>query len=217
MSSETPAYKHRVGHHFENFEQEFHANKFGFWLFMATEILMFGGLFVAFTVFQNWHPEMFHEAHKNLSRPLGATNTMVLIASSFSMAMAVRATQLNKRKHAIVLLCFTLACATTFMVIKYIEYTAKFHHGLLPGSFYVPHGPNSPAQGNLFFGLYFMMTGLHGLHVLAGMGVITWILIWTIKGRFSSNWYTPVELVGIYWHLVDLVWIYLFPLFYLIG
>jgi len=217
MSSQQPAYKHRVGHHFANFDQEFSANKFGFWLFMATEILMFGGLFVAFVVFQHWHPEMFHEAHKHLDRTLGATNTLVLIASSFSMAMAVRATQMNNRKAAIGLLVFTLLCATTFMVIKYFEYSAKFAHGLLPGTFYTPHGPEMPAQGNLFFGLYFMMTGLHGIHVLAGMIVIAWILVWTIKGRFSSNWYTPVELVGIYWHLVDLVWIYLFPLFYLIG
>ena len=178
---------------------------------------MFGGLFAAFIVFQHLHPEMFHEAHKNLDRVMGGANTVVLICSSLTMALGVRAAQMNDKGKQVMFLSLTLLLAGVFLVIKYFEYSAKFEHGLLPGMWYTPHGPETPAQGNLFFGLYFMMTGLHGIHVLAGMIAITWLLVKAQKGQFSSDWYTPVELVGLYWHLVDLVWIYLFPLFYLIG
>jgi cytochrome c oxidase subunit III len=210
-------WKHRVGHHFADQENEFTANKFGFWLFLATEILLFGGLFVAYAVFRSTYPKTFHEAHEHLDKTMGAINTVVLICSSFTMAMAVRASQTNQRRRLIVFLVITLLCAFTFLVIKFFEYSAKIHHGYLPGYWYTPHLATDPANGNLFFGLYFMMTGLHGLHVLGGIVAITWILINASKRRYSSEWYTPVELVGMYWHLVDLIWIYLFPLFYLIG
>ena len=210
-------FKHHVGHHFADAQNEFSANKLGFWLFLATEILLFGGLFVAYAVFRSTFPEMFHNAHEHLNRTMGALNTVVLISSSFTMAMAVRAAQTNQRERSIGFLVVTLACAFIFLVVKYFEYSEKIQHGYLPGYWYTPHLPTDPANGNLFFGLYFMMTGLHGLHVLGGIAAITWILVKTIKGQFSSEWYTPVELVGMYWHLVDLIWIYLFPLFYLIG
>ena len=133
------------------------------------------------------------------------------------MAMAVRAAQTNQHRRLIGFLIVTLACAFIFLIVKYFEYAEKIHHGYLPGYWYTPHLPTDPANGNLFFGLYFMMTGLHGLHVLGGIAAITWILVKAQKRQFSSAWYTPVELVGMYWHLVDLIWIYLFPLFYLIG
>jgi cytochrome c oxidase subunit 3 len=212
---DTPAPR-RIGHHFTDAEQEFSANKFGFWLFLATEILLFGGLFVAYAVFRSMYPEMFHEAHLHLNRTLGGTNTVVLICSSLSMALAVRAAQTGQRARQVVLLVLTLLFAATFMVIKFFEYKEKIQHGLLPGLWYTPHSGEDPVNGNLFFGLYFMMTGLHGLHVLAGMVAITWVLRKAIRGMFSSSWYTPVELVGMYWHLVDLIWIFLFPLLYLI-
>jgi len=208
---------HHVGHHFVDAEQEFRSNKFGFWLFLATEILLFGGLFVAYIIFRSMYPEMFHEAHNHLNRTMGATNTVVLICSSLSMALAVRAAQTGMRTRQIALLVFTLLCAVTFMVIKFFEYKAKIEHGYLPGYWYTPHFPGDPVNGNIFFGLYFMMTGLHGIHVLAGMAAITWVLVRAAKGHFSPSYYTPVELTGMYWHLVDLIWIYLFPLFYLIG
>jgi len=216
MSSEAPSFKHHVGHHFADADQEFSANKFGFWLFLATEILMFGGLFVAYAVFRGLYPEMWSEASGHLNRIMGGTNTVVLILSSVTMALAVRSAQTNQRKATVGFLVATLALAATFMVIKYIEYSAKFHHGLLPGTWYAPHEAGLPVQGNLFFGMYFMTTGLHGLHVLAGMIVITWLLRKAAAGQFSSSWYTPVEVVGLYWHLVDMVWIFLFPLYYLI-
>jgi cytochrome c oxidase subunit 3 len=217
MSDSAREWTHQVGHHFADAEQEFQANKFGFWLFLATEILLFGGLFVAFVVFQSMFPETFKEAHHHLDRTMGSVNTVVLICSSFTMAMAVRSSQTNRPRALIGFLVVTLLLAGTFLVIKYFEYSAKIEHGLLPGFWYDPHGPGNPVNGNLFFGLYFMMTGLHGLHVLAGMIAISWVLSNAIKRRFSSSWYTPVELTGMYWHLVDLIWIYLFPLFYLIG
>jgi cytochrome c oxidase subunit 3 len=217
MNDSTPEWTHHVGHHFENAEQEFSANKLGFWLFLATEILLFGGLFVAYAVFRNMYPETFHNAHEHLNRTMGALNTVVLICSSFTMAMAVRAAQTGEKNKQVGFLIVTLAFAATFLVVKYFEYAEKIQHGYLPGFWYTPHSPTDPANGNLFFGLYFVMTGLHGVHVLAGIIAITWVLTKAVKGRFSSSWYTPVELVGMYWHLVDLIWIYLFPLFYLIG
>jgi cytochrome c oxidase subunit 3 len=212
------AVEHHVGHHYADAEQEFTSAKLGFWLFLATEILLFGGLFVAYVVFRHMYPEMFVDAHHNLNRTMGATNTVVLICSSLTMALAVRAAQTDKQKQLIGFLVVTLAFAFVFLVIKYFEYAEKIEHGLLPGFWYNPHaGPNSPVNGNLFFGLYFMMTGLHGVHVLAGIVTITWILVRALKRHFGSGYYTPVELTGMYWHLVDLIWIYLFPLFYLIG
>ncbi|NNF07836.1 MAG: cytochrome c oxidase subunit 3 family protein [Candidatus Eisenbacteria bacterium] len=209
-------YQHHVGHHFEHFEQELASNKLGFWLFLATEILMFGGLFVAYAVFSNTHAEMWEMASGHLDRIMGGTNTVVLIVSSLTMALAVRSAQTNNRQATGLFLIATFALAAVFMVIKYFEYSAKFEHGLLPGEWYTPHGADTPAQGNIFFGLYFMTTGLHGVHVLIGMIVIAWLWVKNAKGQFSSAWYTPVEIVGLYWHLVDLVWIFLFPLYYLV-
>ena len=217
MGNHGAEWKHEVGHHFDNAEQEFSANKFGFWLFLATEVLLFGGLFVAYVVFRNMYPQMFMDAHQHLNRTMGAVNTVVLICSSFTMAMAVRAAQTSKQRQQVVFLLFTMFLAAVFLVIKYFEYSEKIAHGLLPGFWYAPHDPGAPVNGNLFFGLYFMMTGLHGVHVLAGIVAMTWVLTKAVKSRFSSSWHTPIELVGLYWHLVDLIWIYLFPLFYLIG
>jgi len=216
MSTTDRAWRHEVGHHYADAAQEFASAKLGFWLFLATEVLLFGGMFVAFVVFQNMFPDMFREAHHNLNRILGGTNTVVLICSSLTMALAVRAAQTDKRRLSIWLLVSTILLAGVFLLIKYTEYSEKIHHGLLPGYWYNPHNLADPVNGNIFFGLYFMMTGLHALHVIAGMIAITWILIGTIRGRYSSSYYTPVELTGLYWHLVDMIWIYLFPLFYLI-
>lgn len=217
MKPESKEWTHKVGHHFADAENEWSANKLGFWLFLATEILLFGGLFVAYAVFRNMYPETFHQAHHHLNRTMGAINTVVLICSSFTMAMAVRAAQTNQQRRLVGFLAVTLACAGTFLVIKYFEYAEKIRHGYLPGFWYTPHETGDPANGNIFFGLYFMMTGLHGVHVIAGICAITWVLVRSMRRQFSSSYHTPVELTGLYWHLVDLIWIYLFPLFYLIG
>ena len=216
--SDAHAPVHHHAHHFDSAEAEFEASKQGMWLFLVTEVLMFGGLLVAYTVCRGLYPEMFHEAHKMLAVNMGAINTIVLITSSLTMALAVSATQRGQRDRAILCLVLTVLLAAVFLVVKYFEYSHKFHDGLLPGGFFtnhelLEHQPKSP----LFFSLYFVMTGLHGLHVIIGMGLITWLIKRTAKHEFSPEFYTPVELVGFYWHFVDLVWIYLFPLMYLVG
>ncbi len=221
-------------HHFDTPEQQFDAGKLGIWLFLATEILLFGGLFCAYAIYRANHPEIFLYAHQFLDKVLGGTNTVILLCSSLTMAWAVRASQLGQRKLLITLLSLTLLGGFGFMGIKYVEYKAKWEHGLLPGTHFAPHeeapavtaapaAPAAPAEhgkrpsnAQIFFGIYFLMTGLHGLHVLAGMGAITWILIGSIKGKFGPEYFTPVDFVGLYWHLVDLIWIFLFPLLYLI-
>jgi cytochrome c oxidase subunit 3 len=230
MSHEHPPH---LQHHFETSEQQFDAGKLGIWLFLATEILLFGGLFCAYAIYRANHPEIFMYAHQFLDKILGGTNTVILLCSSLTMAWAVRASQLGQQRLLIVLLSLTLLGGFGFMGIKYVEYKAKWEHGLLPGTHFAPHGESTggpghgpgetpdhgkrPSNVQIFFGIYFLMTGLHGLHVLAGMGAITWILVRSTKGHFGPEYFTPVDFVGLYWHLVDLIWIFLFPLLYLIG
>lgn len=317
--SEHPEY---LGHHYDTVEQQFDAGKFGMWLFLATEVLLFAGLFCGYAIYRSHHPEVFMYAHQFLDKNMGAINTIVLIFSSFTMALAVRAAQLGKNQQVVALLSVTLLCGFGFLGIKYVEYKSKWEHGLLWGTKYQhsDHGaghsdPAGPADGagtptgveagapnpehagtiaeqgsgagaldpaapvgqvapaavgstgqvasgdpgpldihttipppavpsvttaiapdlgaagsrsaghatdhqpnnvHLFFGIYFLLTGLHGLHVIAGMSAITWALVRTLRGDFSAGYSTPIDLVGLYWHLVDLVWIYLFPLLYLI-
>ncbi|MBI4411900.1 MAG: cytochrome c oxidase subunit 3 family protein [Deltaproteobacteria bacterium] len=208
--------EHVVPDHFHSAEQAFESSKLGLWLFLVTEILLFGGLFVIYIIYRAMYPDMFHEASRHLNRTLGFINTLVLICSSFTMAMAVNKTQNDRSNRANQYLLLTLMFAATFMVIKYFEYTHKFHEGLLPGAHFSFAEITHP-KADLFFSLYFMMTGLHGIHVLVGIGLILWVLVRSNRGDFGSRYSTPVELTGIYWHLVDLIWIYLFPLLYLIG
>jgi cytochrome c oxidase subunit 3 len=205
-----------VAHHFDSADTQFDAGKMGVWLFLVTEILLFGGLFCAFAIFRSWYYPAFVEAHHHLDKVMGGINTVVLITSSLTMALAVRAAQTNKKGLTVGLLLVTLICAGMFLVIKYFEYKHKFHDGLLPGRYFTYEHAKYAEEG-IFFAVYFMMTGIHGFHVVIGMGLITWILLKAQKGEFSSRYYAPVEGVGLYWHLVDLVWIYLFPLLYLIG
>jgi cytochrome c oxidase subunit III len=205
-----------VAHHFDDADTQFAANKLGIWLFLVTEILLFGGMFLAFAVFRGWYFDAFVEAHHHLDKVMGAVNTVALITSSFTMALAVRASQRGRKGETAGLLAATIALACVFLVIKFFEYSQKFEHGLLPGRFFHGEGFVHP-EARIFFGVYFMMTGIHGLHVVIGIGLIAWVLLRTRRGDFSSRYYAPVEGVGLYWHLVDLIWIYLFPLLYLIG
>ncbi len=204
-----------LAHHFDTPEQQFDSAKLGMWVFLVTEILMFGGLFAAFILFKSFDTKVFIEAHEHLNKIQGGTNTIVLLTSSFTMALAVRSAQQGKKGLTSAYLVATIACAFIFLIIKYFEYSAKFHHGLLPGPYFT--NTELPHSAHVFFSLYFMMTGLHGIHVTIGIGLITWILIRNMKGQFSSEFFTPIDVVGLYWHLVDLIWIYLFPLLYLIG
>jgi cytochrome c oxidase subunit 3 len=277
-----------LAHHFESKDQQFQSAKLGMWLFLATEILFFGGLFVAYSVYRSNHPEIFLYGHLFLDKNLGALNTVVLIWSSFTIAWAVRAAQLKQITLLKWLLVATMACAFIFMGVKYIEYKSKWEHGLLWASQYSPHheehgsegghgsgdaahveaepaagmaaaadpavpaeaaatetvdpdaskilpaaqgpaglasadaadadhgaGPE-PANARIFFSIYFLMTGLHGIHVLAGIAAMLWLLVGASRGIFDGGHFTRVDMVALYWHVVDLVWIYLFLLLYLI-
>jgi cytochrome c oxidase subunit 3 len=209
---------HHFAHHFKSAGHEYSSAKQGLWLFMATEILMFGGLFVAYSLYHSQYPEMFAEGASHLDWRMGFINTLVLIFSSLTMALGINYCQRNDKRKAAISLALTILCGAIFMSIKYMEYAAKFEHGLLPGKFLnVEHAHAVHANLGLYFGFYFFMTGLHGIHVLLGMCLIGWLLFRTIRGDFNSHYYTPVEGVGIFWHIVDLIWIFLFPLLYLVG
>lgn len=205
-----------LAHHFSEPEQQRDSAKLGMWIFLITEILLFSGLFVFYAIYRAWNPDMFLNAHYFLNVTLGTLNTVVLISSSVTVALAIRSMQLNQKKQTVILLVVTLLLAATFLVIKYFEYSHKFHLGQLPGKYYTFTGVEG-TNPHVFFSIYFMLTGLHGIHVLAGMTAISWVLVRTIRNHFSAQYYTPIENVGLYWHLVDLIWIYLFPLLYLVG
>jgi len=235
--------KFHHAHHFDSAEHQYESSKQGIWLFMATEILMFGGLFVGYLIYKSLYPVVFKVGSSFLDVRLGATNTVILILSSFTMALGIYYNQINKPKQAAIALLITIMCAMGFMVIKYFEYSHKFHIGLVPGTrFTNTEFPQKIAElataeyrdvmppdelkthikdlqkfAPMYLGFYFVMTGLHGTHVLIGVGLIFWIMIKTLRGKFSDEYYTPVEGVGIFWHIVDLIWIYLFPLLYLVG
>jgi len=203
-------------HHFAEMSQQTDAAKLGMWVFLVTEVLLFGGLFGFYTFYRAWYPDMFYEAHKTLDVTMGTINTFVLITSSLTMALSIRAMQLGKKKQTVWFLVATLLFAATFLVIKYFEYSHKFHLGMLPGKFYTYDGIDA-VNPHIFFSVYFLMTGLHGIHVIIGMIIIAWVLVRTLRDDFSPEYYNPIEITGLYWHLVDLIWIFLFPLLYLIG
>ncbi len=178
--------------------------KLGIWAFLATELLLFGGLFTTYTVYRVRYPDLFYQQHLHLNRTFGTVNTVVLICSSLSVAIGIAAIKAGKQAVLKLCLVITLVLAALFLFIKYLEYSEHIGQGDLPST-------------NLFFSLYYMMTGLHAIHVIAGMTALTIMLIMANRGAFSEEYSTPVEITGIYWHFVDLVWIYLFPLLYLIG
>ena len=285
-----------LAHHFDTPQQQFDAGKLGIWLFLLTEVLFFAGLFCAYTVYRSMHPEVFVYAHYFLDTKLGALNTCVLLISSLTAAWAVRNAQLAEKKMLMINIVVTIGCAFTFMCVKYVEYSHKYHDGLLPGRSFQPKeqiwelktfrdkhpeaaeyaeklakldekkaapavagaaappaggkpaehgevierpteeelepllaaglvGPRSldpsahisrPRMAHVFFGIYFFMTGLHGFHVLIGIGIWVWMLLKAAKGQFGPTYFGPIDFTALYWHLVDLIWIYLFPLLYLI-
>lgn len=203
-----------LAHHFVDMDQQLSAGKLGMWLFLAQEILFFGGLFMAYAAARYFYPETFLAAHELLDVNMGALNTVVLLTSSLTMALAVRAAQTNNQSQLQIQLVLTILLACVFLVVKYFEYSHKFHAGLLPGKFFAAQGVVGYPQ--VFFGIYFTMTGMHGLHVIIGIGVLLWILIRARNGDFNASNFQAVENTGLYWHLVDLIWIFLFPLLYLV-
>jgi cytochrome c oxidase subunit 3 len=201
--------------HFANWDVQVYASRFGMWLFLATEILLFAGLFLAYAYYREQFPETWRIASTKLDIVMGTVNTIVLITSSFTVAMSIHYTRINKPRLAFWMLAITILFALAFLVVKGFEYQHKFHDGLLPGKFFNNPEFNMPG-GPLFFSLYFLATGLHAFHVIIGMAVLVWVAARMWKMEFSGAYYTPVELGGLYWHLVDLVWIFLYPLLYLI-
>jgi cytochrome c oxidase subunit 3 len=235
---EEHAHPKHLAHHFDSLQQQYDAGKLGIWAFIAQEILFFSGLFCAYAVYRYNYPDAFVYAHHFLSKTLGAVNTCVLLFSSLTMAWGVRCAQLGKQKGLQFFLLLTILCGLTFMVVKYFEYAHKAHESLLWGNHYAPskevileafehssHGgppsghdklPPEPPNVKTFFAIYFCLTGLHGIHVLVGIGLLCWLLFRARRGDFAPDNFTAVDFVGLYWHIVDLIWIFLFPLLYLI-
>jgi cytochrome c oxidase subunit III len=203
-------------HHFENLHEQKEAASLGMWLFIAQEVMFFGGLFLAYAVYRNVYYDAFVEASHHLDWKLGAINTAVLICSSLTMALGVHAAALGHRRSTVGWLVATVVLGGVFLVVKFFEYRDKFLHHLVPGPDFRWDGVHAgPAQ--IFYSLYFAMTGLHALHMIIGVPIILVIAWLAHKGRYGPAYFTPVEMTGLYWHFVDIVWIFLFPLLYLVG
>ena len=187
--------------------------RLGMWLFLFTELILFGGMFIIYSVYRFTHQEAFHLAAKELNTIIGTFNTIILLTSSLTMAASIVAIQRSKRSLSLFFQMLTILLALFFMVNKYFEWTAKFHHGIYPGSETLL---NENSGQILFFGLYYVMTGLHALHVIVGVVMISVMMRFTAKGIVTPDNYVKLENTGLYWHLVDIIWIFLFPLFYLI-
>ena len=205
-----------LAHHFDTMDQQNHAIRLGMWLFLGTEVLLFAGLFLGYSVYRHLYHATFHEASRHLNLVMGTVNTVVLISSSFTVAMAYHSVKIGRNKTAAGLLIFTILCALTFLVIKGFEYQHKFEEGALPGQWFHFHEMEGMPGASLFFSVYFLATGLHAFHVIVGMAILIWVLARLMRGEFTPTYNIAVELGGLYWHLVDLVWIFLFPLLYLI-
>ncbi len=208
-------------HQFEDIDQQNESYMVGMWTFLVTEVMFFGALFLVYCLFRWKYSADFTAAHHELNITMGAANTTVLLFSSFTMVMAVHFAQLKQKAKVLPFLGATIACAATFLVVKYFEYSQKFEHHLYPGQNFKPeamhlHGAN-PNAAQLFYSMYFAMTGLHAIHIIAGILVIgALMLFWVKDNPLVTEDFMPTEMVGLYWHFVDLVWIFLFPLFYLI-
>ena len=225
-------------HHFENMEQQREAGTLGMWVFLVTEIMFFGGMFLAYTVYRSLFPASFASASNHLDITLGTVNTAVLIFSSFTMAMAVYSTQIGKLRAQVICLVLTLLLGLTFLGIKGVEYYDKYEDHLIPGTLIPsrPFGPEVQQEGQpydphklhllpgasvrqveMFYWIYFAMTGMHAVHMIIGAGLLLVLIYLSLKGRFDPEYHSPVEVIGLYWHFVDIIWIFLFPLLYLLG
>jgi len=219
-------------HHFETQEQQRVAATFGMWLFLLTEIMFFGGLFFSYLLYRNWYYDAFVVASNQLSVPLGGTNTAVLITSGFFMALAVWASEMKKKGLLVLTLILTMVFGCIFIGIKYDEYHEKWEKHHIPGAhfdiaeFVNPHAyglheeplsPDAAQKTQIFFSLYFAMTGLHALHMLIGLGILVWLTVRAHRGDFTAGYVAPIENFALYWHFVDIVWLFLFPLLYLIN
>jgi cytochrome c oxidase subunit III len=203
-------------HHFQTMQQQQEAATLGMWIFLVTEVMFFGGLLMAYLLYRVWYPEAWSEGSLELDIYLGGLNTVVLIASSLTMALGVRAAQTGAQKATVRWLLITMALGMTFLVVKFFEYKHKWDLNHIPGANFEFEGPHAD-QVQIFLSLYFGLTGLHALHMVIGFFLLAVIAWMAHRRRFSPEWYTPVELSGLYWHFVDIVWIFLFPLLYLVD
>ena len=201
-----------LNHQFDDLQQQYEAANMGMWAFIAQEIMFFGGMFGGYTVYRYKYFDAFVEGSNHLPIELGALNTAVLIASSFTMAMAVRCAQQGAKNNLLRWLLATMGLGVTFLAVKAVEYADKWHDHLIPSSAFEGSGPLK-----IFFSFYFAMTGMHALHMIIGIGLIIWLIPKVVRGTFDAEYFTPIENFGLYWHFVDIVWIFLFPLLYLIG
>ena len=233
MSSAGDALVHRPAphpalvHHFEDLDNQKDAATFGMWVFIVNEIMFFGGLFLAYTIYRHLHYAAFAHASHHLDLTLGTINTAVLIGSSLTMAMAVHAAALGHRRQIVLYILGTILLGSVFLGIKTKEYADKFEAHLVPGPHFsaehLTDDQGRPLQGDearqtqIYYSLYFAMTGLHAAHMVVGIPILAVIAWMARRGRFTPEYHTPVEMVGLYWHFVDIIWIFLFPLLYLIG
>lgn len=205
-----------VAPYFSNVEQRRQANTLGMWVFLATEVMFFGGIFIVYAAYRLAYPEAFKAASNELDLVLATVNTFVLLSSSLTMVLGVHAAQTDRKKALVMYLLLTILFGAIFLVIKGFEYAEKFSHHLVPGYDFIFQGLFAN-QAEIFFSLYFVTTGLHAMHMVVGIGVLLYFAYRAWKNHFSSVYYDPVEMVGLYWHFVDIVWVFIFPLYYLID
>ncbi len=208
-----------ISHHYRTREQQDETAFIGMWLFLAQEIMFFGGLFVAYAVYRYMYPITWYEGSAHLNFPLGTFNTVVLLASSLTMAMCVYSTQVGKWKQQVTYLISTVLLGIVFLGVKVIEYADKYNHGLMPGINWNPDPGTftDPARTQLFYVMYFIMTGMHAFHMIIGFGIGSVFIYLCLKKEYGPNKYLPIEFFGFYWHFVDIVWVFLFPMLYLIS
>lgn len=216
-NADAAAHHPGLDHQFDSYAQQREASTFGVWLFIVQEIMFFGGLFMAYILYRSQHPAVWANASHHLDIKLGAFNTAVLIGSSLTMALAVRAAQLGHKQKIALFLLLTILLGGIFLGVKVVEYSHKFEENHVPGPNFAWEDPATKPYAQMFFNIYFAMTGLHALHMIVGMGILAVMIPLALKGRWTPQNYNFVEGVGLYWHFVDIIWIFLFPLLYLIG
>ncbi len=211
-------------HHFDNLEQQHAAERLGMWMFLATEVLFFAGLFGAYTVYRYWYPREFEAASSHLNVIFATVNTVLLVTSSLTMTLAIRSAKLGDRSALIWNLLITAALGTAFMVVKGFEYAQDFEERLLPGAYFSPELKSKlaeqgldPGKVQLFLCFYYIMTGIHGIHLIIGIGCVLWLVGEAYSGNIPPENYSTVDVVSLYWHLVDAIWLFLMPLLYLAG